>query len=285
MSLLRSLEWRRTARLFGERSWALGLVGVVAASVLFILLGRWQFHRHEGKVERRDLLHANYAAAPVSLDALLPGPSASLRPADQWRQVRASGSYDVAGTVLVRNRVLAAVYGYEVLVPLRLDDGALLLVDRGWIPNGQTGAHPDTVPAAPTGPVNVVVRLRPGEPPTARVPPPGQALRMDLPRIAGALDAPVYRAYGVLAAETPSPPTSPVLLPRPADDLGPHLAYAVQWWAFALTAYLLLGYYALREAERRIAAENGLPAPESPVARARAGSRGSRGAEPGDEEW
>ena len=40
-------------------------------------------------------------------------------------------------------------------------------------------------------------------------------------------------AYGDLAAEEPESPR-PVALPEPDKSLGPHLSYAVQWWAFAL---------------------------------------------------
>jgi len=220
--------------------------------VVFVLLGRWQWHRHEATLTLSHRVNANYSAAPVPVSALLPSPGSALAPTAEWRQVRVHGSYQPSDTVLIRNRPLNGDFGYEVLVPLRTEGGALLLIDRGWLPEGATAARPDRVPDPPAGSVDVVARLRLSEPGTARGAPPGQAQRIDVPELAAGLGgAPVYRAYGVLAQERPAPASAPTPLPRPTVDLGPHLAYAVQWWAFALTAYVLLAMNALREVRRR----------------------------------
>jgi cytochrome oxidase assembly protein ShyY1 len=205
-----------------------------------------------------------------------------------WRPVRVRGVYEPDRTVLVRNRPLDGVYGYEVVVPLRTATGSLLLVDRGWVPNGATGAEPDAVPAPAAGAVEVVGRLRPGEPPLDRDPPPGQELRIDLARITARLGEPVYGTYAVLAHESPEPASRPAPLPAPELDLGPHLAYAVQWWGFAAAAYVLLGYYLLEEARRRADADGSTgPGPQPEPARAVGGHpvRRSRRREPTDEEW
>jgi cytochrome oxidase assembly protein ShyY1 len=138
-------------------------------------------------------------------------------------------------------------------VPLCTATGAVLLVDRGWVPAGATAARPDAVPSPPPGTVDVVVRLRRPEPAMGRTPPPGQAESIDVARIAGRLGDPVaYSGYGVLDREDPRPQQAPTLIPRPSTDLGPHLAYAIQWWGFAVTAYVLLVVFAIREAQRRL---------------------------------
>ena len=80
------------------------------------------------------------------------------------------------------------------------------------------------------------------------------------------------RAYGVLAAEDPAPAAAPTLLERPDGDLGPHLAYAVQWWLGAVVVYVLLVVYAAKEAARR--REQALGSVPSP---ARAGRRAGAG--------
>jgi len=242
---------RAAPRLFLERAWAAGLVGTVALSVVFVLLGQWQFHRYEGKLTRRDRIVANYDALPRPLGLVLASARQVLSPGQEWTPVRVAGQYDADGMRLVRNRPLDGNTGYEVLVPLRLGDGGLLVVDRGWIPAGRTGRAPDQVPPVPAGSVEVVARLRPGEPASGRGAPPGQVQRIDLTGLAGALHGPVYRAYGVLAVESPSPAAAPTLLPRPSVDLGPHLSYAVQWWGFAVTAYSVLGAMAVREVQAR----------------------------------
>jgi cytochrome oxidase assembly protein ShyY1 len=277
-------------RLLREPFWVRAAVLAVLLSVAFVLLGRWQWGRHEGKVAVAERIDHNYDAAPVGVPALLPDPAAALPAQDEWRPVRLVGRYLADRQVVVRNRPLDGVYGYEVVVPFQPDDGApLLLVDRGWIANGASGARPDAVPAPPSGTVTVVARLRPTEPPDDRTPPPGQELRIDVPRITApvvaALGAPaVTRAYGVLASEQPRPATAPTLLPRPDGDLGPHLAYAVQWWAGAVVLYVLLVVYAGKEAGRRAAGGSpGSPIPQA----ARPPGRPPRSRRRGltDEEW
>ena len=282
-------------RVLREPFWVRAALAVVLLSVACVLLGRWQWGRHEGKVAAAGRISHNYDAAPVDLAAVLPDPTATLPAGDEWRPVRVVGTYLADRGVLVRNRPLDGVYGYEVVVPLRpANGGPLLLVDRGWIPAGASGARPDAVPPPPAGTVTVVGRLRPTEPPDDRSPPPGQELRIDVPRITGpivsALGAPaVTRAYAVLATEDPRPPDSPSLLPRPDGDLGPHLAYAVQWWAGAAVLYVLLIVYAGKEAGRRAGGEAAPgtlpgPAPRAPGRlapwQARSGRRGLT-----DEEW
>jgi cytochrome oxidase assembly protein ShyY1 len=268
-------------RLVREGSWALAVLGVVALSVVFVLLGRWQWHRHEAKVERRDQVAARYDSVPVPLTAVLATPQSPL-PADRrWTPVRVAGTYDATGTLLVRNRPYDGEYGFEVLVPLRLAGGGTLVVDRGWVPFGESATALPAVPEPPGGTVEVVVRLRPGEPSDGRRPPAGQLQRIDLAQVSAAVGRPVHQAYGVLAAEQPRPPDAPALLPRPDTGLGPHLAYAYNWWGFAVAAYGLLGYYALREVQNRRLRARGV-SPEQAAAARRLRSRRRKVR---DEDW
>jgi len=301
-----------------EPYWLRALLLVVFLSAVCVYLGRWQWGRHEGKVAIADRIAQNYDATPAALAALLPDPGAPLPSQLEWRPVRLHGTYLTDRTVLVRNRPLDGVFGYEIVVPFRPDNGPVLLVDRGWVVNGASGARPDVVPPPPAGEVGVTARLRPTEPPLDRAPPPGQELRIDVPRITAALGGTVVtQAYGVLAAEDPAPVAAPTLLGRPDGDLGPHLAYAVQWWLGAVVVYVLLVVYAAKEATRRREEALGGPvtvpapadaqddgqghgadavhgvaptAPEAPPVRG-AGSkaaerwRSRRGGELSDEEW
>jgi cytochrome oxidase assembly protein ShyY1 len=265
----------RTARsvlaLFREIRWAGALAGVVLLAAVFCFLGRWQYHRHEARQARAELVRANYDAAPVPLTDLLPrlatDPGAPLAKDLQWRPARVTGTYRAADAVVVRNRPYEGDTGYEVVVPLTLDTGQVLLVDRGWVPAGATGDAPDAVPAPPAGRVEAVVRLRPGEPGVSRRPPPGQALRIDIPRIGAALGGAtvVGGAYGVLASESPAPAQAPRPLPRPDPGIDINLPYSMQWYAFALVAFVLLGVGAVREVHRRD--PDWVPPPESRLRR------------------
>jgi cytochrome oxidase assembly protein ShyY1 len=294
-------------RLFREPLWARIALAVVGLSIAFVLLGRWQWHRHEARLAANALVDANYAGAAVPIEQVLPSLTSPLGPTRPWTPVRVTGSYEPQHQVLIRNRPLNSVYGYEVMIPLRLASGAALLVDRGWLDAGQEFVRPDAVPAPPAGEVTVVARLRFGEGADGRSPPPGQELRIDLGRIAAVAGGPVYTgAYGQLDSEQPTPAVVPTPLPKPDEDLGPHLSYAIQWWAGAIAAYLMLGRYAMREVrDRQAVLEHGLgepgsgapaaepPGAESPEAASRApAGRGllsaatrSRRREPTDEEW
>jgi cytochrome oxidase assembly protein ShyY1 len=249
------------------------LLGVIVISVIFVFLGRWQYHRHEAKVARNDLVKSNYSATPVALSDLIPTqgqvPTATLPKTREWRPVALEGTYLTADTILIRNRPHDQFQlpddgsgngnsqnGYEVVVPLRTVQGAVLLVDRGWIPAGTaSAARPDSVPAPPSGPVRVVARLRPSEDSSSRKAPAGQATRIAVPQLAATLtgaDAQhVVGAYGLMASETPAGTDTPAGSAKPDSGLGINLAYAVQWVGFAITAYILLGVAMVREIRRR----------------------------------
>jgi cytochrome oxidase assembly protein ShyY1 len=269
-------------RLLRERGWLLTLLGVIALSVAFVRLGEWQHDRYLAKAERNHWIDANYSAAPVPLASLLPAVDTTLATDLQWRSATVSGSYQADAQVLVRNRSLGSAAGFEVIVPLRLADGPTLWIDRGWLPLGTTGDVPDHIPEPPTGPVHLVVRLLRPEPPLDRAPPAGQVWRINPAALAALSPGPSYQAYGVLVSDSPAADPAPAPLPRPDEDLGPHLGYAWQWWMFAVAGFLVLGYYLLREA--RLRSGNPEPLRVRLPALVSAMTRSGRG-EPSDEEW
>lgn len=249
--------------------WLLALVFAMAC----VFLGRWQLHRYQAKHEAASLVARNYDAAPVPLSALLPTAASRFDRALQWRQVRVSGRYDAPATVVVRNRPHTgqgadAVFGYEVVVPLRLADGSALLVDRGWVPSGSNGDRPgqapDSVPAPPGGRVEVIVRLKAGEGTLGRRLPPGQVASVAVPTIAAGLGYPVYAAYGVVADEAPTTTPAPAPLDPPVVDGGEGInaSYAVQWVLFAVLGLAFPVWVARRRREAAgLGADPSAPSP------------------------
>lgn len=237
--------------------WIAYLLLAVLFGVLATGLGLWQYGRYESKAERRDLIEANYGAEPVPLEEILPGPDAPLPPGDQWRRVSATGSYDAGAEHLVRNRPQQGVFGYEVLVPLVLDDSTAVAVDRGWVRSAETAATRPDVPPAPEGQVTVTGWLRPSEPDLGRDLPAGQLASIDLPGLGSATGHDLVQAYLILESEDPSA-ERPAALAAPDTRLGSHFAYALQWWMTVPVGVILVLVMARQQAQE----ESGLPARE-----------------------
>ena len=215
--------------------------GYLALVVIFAigcsLLAMWQLARRDDARAEIDRVEANWESAPRPIDEVLPTLD-SFDPDTKWTPVVLNGEYLSDEQVLARGRPRDGNPGFEVLVPFRLDDGTVFIVDRGWIPVGNTGDTPEAVPAAPAGRVTVVARLKAGEPVVAgRSAPEGQIATVHLPDLAERVGEPVYTgAYGLVASEDPAPATAPLQQVKPTPDEGPHLSYAFQWFVFGIMA-------------------------------------------------
>lgn len=238
------------------------MVSVIAAGC--VGLGHWQLDRREVIVEDIQRIEANYDAAP---ERYVPGQNGfdTYDPAREWTPVTFTGTYDVENEMVVRNRPLNGQPGYEVLTPLKLEDNAAVLINRGWLPIGNAEAgRPDEIPAPPAGQVEVTARMKPGEPAVNRGAPEGQVASINLPVVADLLDYPLQdAAYGLLALERPAAAHTPVAAPKPSTDEGAHLSYSMQWFAFGVLAFIGL-VYAARQQGRNNAEQNGI-APDRPI--------------------
>ena len=244
----------RTTRQQTAMRWA----GYVAIAIVFAIvcafLSNWQFTRNAERSSQLALIAANYDAAPVPLGQVI-GADGAFRPGDQWRPVSLTGQYLTDHTLLARNRAHGGTSAFEVLVPFRTVDGAVFLVDRGWLPPGSSQPEPDAIPTPPAGQVQVIARLKPGEPlpNSGRSAPDGQVPTINLPLIAETTAQPalITSAYGLLVSEQPSPAETPNALESPSDDPGPYLSYAIQWILFALMGFVFIWYMIRTEIRHR----------------------------------
>lgn len=118
-----------------SRSRTLLTVLTVIAAVLFtglVALGTWQVYRLQWKLALIERIDQRVHAAPTAP----PGP-------DVWAQVNAANDeyrhVSVSGTYLydqsVKTQALTELgAGYWVLTPLRMADGNIVLINRGYIP-------------------------------------------------------------------------------------------------------------------------------------------------------
>ena len=119
------------------RRWYRAVALTLVASVACVLLGFWQLDRREGKLARIAVVEGNWDAAPRALPDVLAPSGARLAGTQEYTPVAVTGTYERSSTVLVRNRPQDGVFGYYVLVPLRLDPasgGGVLVVNRGLDP-------------------------------------------------------------------------------------------------------------------------------------------------------
>ena len=240
------------------RQWvALTLLAVVLIPVM-IKLGFWQLHRHEGRVARNEQIAAALRAPAVPVGRLTgvgEAPSAQAK----YRTVAAKGRYDTRHQVVVRHRTAAdeQTIGYFVVTPLIQADGTAVLINRGWIEgNGDQTTQPK-VPAPPSGQVEVRGRMMPDETSEAsgirdtKGLPEGQVMLINSGQRAKDLG---HRVLGGFIELSESEPRGghghPQRLPEPDHSgIGPHMAYAIQWWLF--TAAVPVGWVILVRREVR----------------------------------
>lgn len=239
-----------------DRAWVRWSTYVLIAAAFAVACGylsHWQFTRNADRSAQLQLVADNYDAAPVNLAEAVSA-TGDFDPAMQWHPVVVRGVYLADRQLVARNRPHGGTSAFEVLTPLRLDDGRILVVDRGWVPPADSDVGPDLVPDPPSGPVTVVVRILPGEalPPSGRSAPSGQVPTIHLPLIAeSAGTETITSAYGRMVSEDPAAAITPAPLEPPSEDPGPHLSYAVQWILFAVMGFVFIGYIIRTELTRR----------------------------------
>jgi surfeit locus 1 family protein len=201
------------------------LAGVLAA--LFVRLGFWQLSRLD---ERRafNAERARPLAEPeTSFD--------SLRDRTPYRRVRLAGSPDYAHEIALSGRSRNGSPGVHVFTPFRRPgNDTAVLVNRGWVYAADAATadllrfreslthasgFTDTIPAG-------AASLDPARPRVVR--------RLTRQAIDSLVPYPVHPVLVVM--QDSAGPSAPPRLPLPALNDGPHLGYAIQWFAFALTA-------------------------------------------------
>lgn len=238
-----------------------GLWPTLATAVMFLLLvrlGYWQLQRAEEKQELEHRYQAQMSAEPVNL-----GPSVRLRDDQEqmlWRRCILAGSYDPRMTYLLDNQVMRGVVGYQVFSRFILEDGASVLVDRGWIAApGLRGEAPEIYTVAGVVVLNGVAKP---------VPVGGIRLAEDVIELLGDNLARVQRIdLAQIASQTNrtllpytvrlDPAAAGVLTwngTEPGFRRERHLGYAFQWFALAAT---LLVIYLVVNTKKRTKTKNG----------------------------
>jgi cytochrome oxidase assembly protein ShyY1 len=229
---------------------------VVLFSIATSLLSWWQFSRREERVERIDQVIANYDKNPVPYESLNWQLGSDGLTDLEWTPVTITGTYLPDEAVIVRNRPLSGQAGFLQLVPLVLESGEILMIERGWIQAGSNVTIPSSNPLPNPGVHELVVRLRAPEPDLGRPAVEGQLASIspkELREILSPYGEVVEDRYGRLVSESPGYSEAPFAMPMPSLNEGNHLSYALQWILFGLMAFAAL-FWAYRN-DRRIRLE------------------------------
>ena len=222
--------------------YSLVLVLLLVASAC-VALGFWQLGRlHRRKAANRIAIGAR-ALPVVNLDA--PHPPATML---LERRVAVTGVYDDQHDLLVRGQAREGAPGVVLVTPLRLaGSDTAVIVERGFVPsNDAITARPDTLREPGTvGVTGLALPLTAGG---------GQPItrngvmtyrRLDLAALRGSLPYPILPLVVRRLADSTAPdsaaPAGVFALAPPSLDNGPHLNYAIQWFAFATTALIFAG--------------------------------------------
>jgi cytochrome oxidase assembly protein ShyY1 len=233
-----------------SRRWLLFALAVAGLAWGASLLGQWQFHRLDERRADNRLVARNLDQAPVALDTLLRvsgAPSAD----DEWREVVAHGTWDDDHTIVVRYKTRGSGPGVDVVTPLRTDDGAAVLVDRGWMATANTGGTRPDLPPAQTGEVTVLGWVRIDGTGSSTSVDELSTRAISSRAAAKVLPYPLYGGFLDLHTESPAPTTALGAAELPDDTSeGPHFFYGLQWWFFGALAIFGFGYLAYDEWRR-----------------------------------
>lgn len=222
-------------------------IAVLLAVVAMVTAGFWQLHRLSERRDRNDTIASRTELPVVEVEDLVEsGDGFDVGGRIEFQNVRAVGVYQPDQQVLIRNRTHQGSAGFWVLTPLRLPSGAVVAVNRGWIPHGAgTGTTPaEFTPVDGQVEVTGLVRatvtaagLQQPDPSSGVL---SEMARPDLARLSQQTDSPLLPVYVQLQTQTPPAGDLPVPVLPPGLGEGSHLAYAVQWFIFATIT--LVGY-------------------------------------------
>ena len=214
------------------------LLAVVLAAAC-IRLGFWQLSRLAQRRARNSVVSARLAEPIVPITTLHADSFSVLRRASIF------GTPDFDHEVVLAARSYQGSPGVYLFTPMRLaGNDTAILVNRGWIyaPDGasvdlshwrETGTrfvgYAELLPRGLSNAPDGVLRR------DARI-----ARELNLVTVNGLLPYPVSSIYLVATEQDTTKPMAQRVarLPAPTLDEGPHLSYALQWFAFAAIALI-----------------------------------------------
>jgi cytochrome oxidase assembly protein ShyY1 len=227
----RQLPWRRIS--------AAAAVTLLISGVC-ITAGIWQWNRHDARSAAAEASAIAQSQPPAPIGDMVPPGVEMLPPGAEWRRITANGTIDPSSVTVLRNRTIDGTKTWQYLGWLEATDGTALAVNLGWI--AETGPNDSPPPLTHDAAAEWTVEgtLRTWEPDDGQRA--DTATRISPEQLASPLReaVPGYATVQQACTASACAGAYPGLMqtPLPTLSLGPHLAYAFQWWTFAILAPL-----------------------------------------------
>jgi len=210
---------------------------LLVLTIVFAGLGQWQVKR---KAEKQDLLDRFEQAREMTLQQ-------AVNSGLDFARVEVLGRYESSWHLLLDNKIWQGQVGVHVLSLFHSKEGIPLLVDRGWL-----AMNPDrrSLPEVSTPSEDIVISGLLSRPP-------GGGVKLGGPDTIASLDGPLLVTYLDIdqVATVADLPIAPLILKLDASDHSgfdnrdwqpavilpaQHQGYAVQWFALAAAAIILI---------------------------------------------
>ena len=209
------------------------------AVTIMVGLGTWQVERLAWKNALIDRIESGLRAAPAPLPARVENPA-------DWdfRRVSVTGQFLHDHELDLAARSMNGRIGYQIVTPLKRDDGTLVLVNRGWVPleKRDPASRPEGLPAG-TVTVEGVARvpaergwMQPDNDPATNM-----WFWYDIPAMAAQAGAGAGEALPVVieAGDAANPGGFPIGGQTNVNIANNHLQYAFTWYSLAITLIVI----------------------------------------------
>jgi surfeit locus 1 family protein len=259
-----------------DRSWR-GLIGpgiaTLVALAILIGLGTWQLERLDWKENLLDQIRTRAYGPPGAIAPPSSWPNWSAAE-DEFRHVQVTGTFLNEDEVPVHGIAPGAtgspLLGYYIFTPLRLPQGEIVIVNRGFVPENLRDPA-SRRQSTPEGEVTVTGLVRAPESRTWFVPanrPADNEWFTRNPAAMAAAKGLTAAPFYIVADRGPDPAAWPRGGQTSLDLPNNHLQYALTWYGIAVTLAGVFGAFAWRRLTGAPEAEP-LPPPNLPDSRAR----------------
>ena len=221
----------------------------VALGVLVMVnLAFWQIDRLHQRQDFNSIISSRFDVAARPLDEVRA--DHPLAQDAEWLKVQITGQYLTGEDIAVVNVSQDGQAGKDIVTPLLLPSGEILLVNRGFVSLKMSS------PTAPSGNVSIEGRLRQsavrqkGAVTDAQIGELREAQRVDIARLAPQLPGPMYDMYAEMLGSNPPDSVDLSQIAAPILSNGPHLSYTVQWFFFSVCAIAGWVFAIRREVKR-----------------------------------